>query len=262
MVTEPANLTWRERRAARRWIRTLRRHRDPATRQRASWQLGKTGVPGAAEALADAAAHDKSEYVRASALSDLARLDGRSFADVFSHALNDTSNAVVVAAIKGLTAVGDPSHAVGVAMYLDHELHTVRRVAAAALHDWGWDTDDVRHARVAIAREAWTEVASLEAGAVAEVARLLANDHYWFSYNWDRERQMGIQALEQLMERHAVQLSDADLLVVDQLASLEAPAYNYTDEYGFALYYRNVNLTGLRRLCSVELKRRAPDDRS
>ncbi|MDG9711346.1 HEAT repeat domain-containing protein [Streptomyces sp. DH10] len=260
MVTEPDNLTWRERRAARRWLRTLRQHRDGATRQRACWQLGQTGVPGAAEALADAAAHDQSDYVRTSALMALARLDARPFADVFSHALNDWSNMVVEAAIKGLIAVGDPSHAEDVAVHLDHELHGVRRAASAALHEWGWATDDVRRARVAIAREAWSEVAALDAGAVAEVARLLANDRYWFTYNWDEERQMGIRALEQLMERHAVQLSDADLLVVEELASLEAPAVRGRDEYGRPLYYREFDLTGLRRLCSVELKRRAPDE--
>jgi hypothetical protein len=262
VVTEPANLIWRERRAARRWIRTLRRHRDLVTRQRAAWELGKTGVPGAAEALVDAAAHDKSWGVRACALGSLAHLDAGSFADVFSHALNDSDNTVVEAAIKGLIAVGDPSHAEDVAVYLGHELHEVRRVAAAALHEWDWATDDVRRTRVAIAREAWTEVAALDAGAVAEVARLLADDRYWFTYNWDEERQMGIRALEQLMERHAVQLSDADLLVVEQLASLEAPAIKGRDYDGQVLYYREVDLTGLRRLCSVELKRRASDERS
>lgn len=80
--------------------------------------------------------------------------------------------------------------------------------------------------------------------------------------NVDKERQMGIRALEQLMERHAVQLSDADLLVVEQLASLEAPAVSGRDYDGQVLYYREVDLTGLRRLCSAELKRRALDERS
>ncbi|MGW8713086.1 HEAT repeat domain-containing protein [Streptomyces sp. NPDC055752] len=262
VVTQLANLTWRQRRTARRCSRILRWHRDAATRQDACEQLERTGAPGAAQALADAAAHDENHYVRATALMALARLDARPFAGVFNFALTDRSSAVVEAAIKGLIAVGDPSHAQDVAVHLDHELHLVRRPASAALYEWDWATDDVRRAHVALAREAWTEVAALDVGAVAEVARLLANDRYWFTYTTDRERQLGIRALEQLVERHAVQLSDAELHIVEHLALLEAPVPDGRDEHGRPRYYRKIDLTGLRRLCSAELQRRASDEHS
>ncbi|MEU6571971.1 hypothetical protein [Streptomyces parvulus] len=260
MVTQLAHLAWGQRRTARRCSRILRRHRD--ARQDACRQLERTGAPGAAQTLADAAAHDENHYVRATALMALARLDARPFAGVFNFALTDQSSVVVEAALKGLIVVGDASHAQDVAVHLDHELHSVRRPASAALHAWGWAVDDVRRAQVALAREAWTEVAALDAGAVAEVARLLANDRYWFMYNTDTERQSGIRALEQLVERHAAQLSDAELHVVEHLALLEAPALAGVDEYGRPRYYRKIDLTGLRRLCSAELQRREPDEHS
>ncbi|ONI79882.1 hypothetical protein ALI144C_24440 [Actinosynnema sp. ALI-1.44] len=93
---------------------------------------------------------------------------------LFCNALRDQSLLVVKTAIEGLIAVGDPRHAPRLVRYLDHELHSVQRVAATALHEWGWATDDVRRARVAVPLEAWTDVASLGAGAVAVVARSLA----------------------------------------------------------------------------------------
>lgn len=255
VVTEPAKFPWRERWKTRRLIRTLRRHRDVATRQYAAGNLARTGDPSAPKALAEAAVHDDSPYVRNSALANLAMLDAKSHAGLFGHALNDESLMVVTTAIKGLTAAGDPRRADQVAGYLDHELHDVQHLAATALRAWGWDTDDVRCARVAIPLEEWGRVAGLGAGAVAEVAGLITDDLPW--RDRDRERQQAIQALEQLMGRHADGLSDTDLHVVNRLASLQAPAYGGRDDRGFAYRYRDVDLTGLRRLCSAELERRA-----
>ncbi|WP_433472402.1 HEAT repeat domain-containing protein [Spirillospora sp. CA-142024] len=78
VVIEPAKLPFRQRRKTRRLIRTLRRHRDAATRQYAAGNLARTGDPSATKALADAAAHDDSPYVRNSALACLTRLDAKS----------------------------------------------------------------------------------------------------------------------------------------------------------------------------------------
>ncbi|MER7805313.1 HEAT repeat domain-containing protein [Streptomyces parvulus] len=72
VVPQLANLTWRQRRKARRCSRILRRHRDAAIRQDACRQLERTGAPGAAQTLADAAAHDENHYVRATTLMALA----------------------------------------------------------------------------------------------------------------------------------------------------------------------------------------------
>jgi hypothetical protein len=260
MTTEAAPLTFRERWKISRLIRTVRRHRDAATRQLAIGRLAHSGDPRATQVIADAAAHDENRYVRASALAGLARLDAGRFAGLFSQALNDDDNLVVKTAIEGLIAVGDPRHAMDVAAYLSHELHDVRKAAATALHDWGWDTDDIRRAQVTLAREAWAEVAQLSGGAVAEVARIIADDQYWFGHGAayeDSRRQTAIQALEQLMRQHAAHITDTDLRVVQQLASLETHVYSHTSGDGRFMRRRKVDLTGLRELCSTELQRRA-----
>lgn len=59
------------------------------------------------------------------------------------------------------------------------------------------------------------------------------------------------------MDQHAAGLSDADLHVVKQLASLQASAYKGRDARAFPYRYQDVDLTGLRRLCPAELQRRA-----
>jgi hypothetical protein len=258
MVVEPATLTFRERWQMRRLVPTLRRGRDPAARQGAAGALATIGGPRAAEALADAA-RDDNKYVRSSVLGALAQLDAKSFADLFRAALNDPAFEVQQTAIEGLTAAGDRRFAADVAVFLDHPLHSMRRTAANALHHWEWATDDGRRARVALAREAWTEVTAVGADGTAEVIKLVLDDRYWSSSTSERERdrEQAVLALEQLVARHAAQLSDADLLAAAQLEPFTMVERNQLFEEDRPLAFRRVDLSGLRRLCVVELERRA-----
>jgi hypothetical protein len=133
---------------------------------------------------------------------------------------------------------------------------SVRRSAATGLREWGWATTDPDRARVAMAGEAWTDVAALDAGSVAEVVRLISLDDYW---NWGnehgRERKAAFGALEELLERHAERLDESVLRAAAELRPFHYPVVDQSYDES-QVHYPWLDVSRLRALCAAELERR------
>lgn len=222
-------------------------------REGAAEALGWVGDRASAEPLITAT-KDEMPPVRAAALNALSRLDSRSFAAVFQRSLPDLDPRVRLAALTGLVAAGDPRYAEDVAPYLDDE--ATRRVAATGLQQWGWATDDRRRAQLAMARDEWTEIAELGAGSVAQVAQMIADDRYWGHHGLrNADRMQAIDALGQLLRRHATELGDADLRAVAAIQPFDFPIVDHSFDES-RVRHRRVDLSELERLCAAELRRR------